>query len=1668
MVITMAGATMQAVVVGTVSKVPRLITNIRYLAMDAETLQVNGDNLPTSCPTAPAAITVGTLTLGVEYKVSSCSESGFKLTLVKGNRWGTQTGQRLIISKFTTPLVATVAVLMAPSSGSILHEQHSADLIPTHASSVTLKGVNLRPPGLDYRSVEVYFTTASDQKIWADLSASDHYNSTTCTVKVDLSTATEGALKATLILAGKVIASKSSVGTIVLPSLTAQSGHIAINAQHIVVRGGHLTTTCPKKIAVSNLVLGVDYYVDHCHHDGFILVLLDGKTWGTAGNTLTISKYSTFTTTNAVAIATLTTAFSSSIKPTTTVWSNLDTNIEIEAAASGFPHTGGTWPGDILSYTSVAFTLEGSTAPVVANVVSSTAEKITVAASRVDFSKPGKLYATVTVQGRSTAPVQVGVVTAPFKLVASDVKLALNTRKIFIQTKNTFSALCSATVSITCTVGSTVTALVLGTDFTVSNCGSDGFTASLVEGKKWGTLGTETTGSLKLVTYGSNTGLDTVVATMVGEYKGVIQEVVLSGATDVGYDVSVLTITGTDLKLAGVTAAEVSLAVSGIPNCHITASNAAAANAVYSHTQIDFDLTGLASCSHGGVLLGVVTVGGVTSGPPVQVGRVKADLRGSSYIHKSTANLPNTATEIVIMGLNLKTASNFGKDDLRILFTVDKGDAPVAKSWSWAAVSNDASNTDKLTIQLEGYRQSLSGVLNATIWVAGALVSQSGGTTVASVTTAQHIYTSSQKVAENAAELVVSGHNLPVNAGGACHNGYDDPTWIVITGKVFTTDYYLQSCGPNGFVLRLVDSGNKWGSAGSNLVMTKYGGKALAASVIVGVIVPPVTGGITINNALLAPGQRSLTISGSGLKPSSAFSNEDISVVFSATGIGSNGKDKVFRGTVSPAGYTDTSMLITSTQCGKNERLRTWRAAKLSGTNSDSEREANGLIQESPLSWAECEQGEMGQDVFTSLSATDIKLNLTIAGVLVPTTPKKVNADYVPHLTNLSQLNPISKGLSAPVLVAAKRDVSIRPTAHSIATDAASITIDGFNLPSDCSSYTRLIPALVGHEAPQQAVIKLDSDVDLAVDVDYTVSTCTTATVTLQLKSGKVWGAAGKVLRATAMGLSGLLDVQIGFLVGSVTPVLTLKTATITNTQRQASITGTGLLPAGTTESDVSVTLSVDRGNNPRATIEPGSWTALGGIISIEGLSLCRRGALWATVMVAGKVTAKKQIGTITEPVIVEHSQLKVSRKTRSFLVRGYNLPTTCPNVVRLEGLSFGMHYNLHSCTREGFILNLVGDALWGPHHSQVRLVQYGDRLFSTSVRIAWIDDNYVETQVPAQVLSTLKAAETIPDQSAGYGYFEYSFSQGLFTVDSSGGSVRYNLEAGDPLLPLPSWLKFDPTYVMMHGQPVTNSIVGHVPAHAVNLVATDNKGGRAAIGFTLQVVNEREVTNINTKSFFNQESFLFDLHRHVKSITIANRAGAKPIARAHATAVEDRPIFHAVHVSLEILNAKSEKWERVWHKDIAELETFSFDGLSIELHGRSVSGIRWSSSPDQDNTFHYWSSVALVFKLAAPCGQVMKPPHTVVTALSQMSGRGGSTVYFKGYWDMTSTYELRVSNMETQHVANCGHPGNSTVLSCMMPSDTTSDGPMRAEIRVATPECYSSWNNAGSYQYLP
>jgi hypothetical protein len=1087
-----------------------------------------------------------------------------------------------------------------------------------------------------------------------------------------------------------------------------------------------------------------------------------------------------------------------------------------------------------------------------------------------------------------------------------------------------------------------------------------------MEGKKWGVLGSETAGTLKLVTYGANTGLDVIVASLVGEFNGVIQEAALSAASDVGYDKDTLVVTGTGIKLTGVPVAEVTLTLSGISNCSVTATSDG--TATYDASQVGFKLNHLASCPQGGTLFGVLTVAGVPSGPPVRVGRVKQDRRGGSYINTATANLLNTAVTLEVTGVNLQTASNFKDSDVLIQFSVAQGVAPTAKSWSWATIAGNAAMTDKLSIQLDGYRNSLAGALKATIWIAGHLVSDVNGTVVATVVTPQVIFASSQQVAANAAELVVSGHNLPLNQGGACHNGYDDATWITITGKVFTQDYYLHSCGPHGFILRLVDSGKTWGAAGANIVMTRYAAQDLPASVVIGKAISVVTGGITITNSLMAPTQRSIEITGTGFKPSNDFTSDDISVVFSATGLGPNGGDKVFRGSVASAGYSNTKMVVYSTQCGKNQRLRTWRDAKLSGTNSDSEREGVDLMAETPLSWLECDESWMGRDAFMGLQATDIMVNLTIAGYLLPTTPKKVHAEYVANIVNLTQLDPIMRKLPPPVMVAAKRSISVEPSAASIATNAGSITIQGQNLPSSCGMYAKLIPAMVGHEAPQQSVLTLSSNLALVAGVDYTLASCTSTQLVLTLKSGKVWGAAGNTLRVGSLGLSGTLDTSIGTILSFVSPTVTAKVTPLANTMDRVSVVGSGLLPAGLTEADISVRVTVERGISPiAASLLPGGWSNTGGVVVLSGLALSRRGKIWAVVSVAGKEAVKKQIGTILEPATVPHSQLRIRRQDASFTVSGQNLPVTCPETIVLQGLLFKEHFDVKECTRTGFTLTLSPNSSWGITDSQLRLVQYGTTIFEPSVRLAWLIDNTItpySTVSPPS--SKLRAVKAVLPQTARHGYYEYAFAEDLFSQDPAGGKITYSLETVNPLVPIPDWLKFDDEYLLMHGQPVPSSVIGSVPVQELALVARDEQGGRAAVEFTMEVKHEREVVNVNTQGFFNTEIYRFSLDGQVDSLTIHNLAGDPPMAKAHATAwgEEGRAVFHSVRVSIDAFNTKTNGWEEIWTRDIQHDETFSFEGLNIKTHGRSVSGLRWRSDPPQDYTFHHWSNVGLTFSM--------------------------------------------------------------------------------------------------------
>ena len=130
---------------------------------------------------------------------------------------------------------------------------------------------------------------------------------------------------------------------------------------------------------------------------------------------------------------------------------------------------------------------------------------------------------------------------------------------------------------------------------------------------------------------------------------------------------------------------------------------------------------------------------------------------------------------------------------------------------------------------------------------------------------------------------------------------FNDFNWVSISGgKLLGEDFYLQHCGPHGFVLRLLP-GKVWGNQGSTLNILQYGSSG-AINVQIAKVIQAFDGSISPTLTLLHEHQRIVTITGENLKPAGAV-DQDVTVLFSMQPA-STYPPSVFRGTVVPGSYT--------------------------------------------------------------------------------------------------------------------------------------------------------------------------------------------------------------------------------------------------------------------------------------------------------------------------------------------------------------------------------------------------------------------------------------------------------------------------------------------------------------------------------------------------------------------------------------------------------------------------------------------------------------------------------------------------------------------------------------------------------------------------------------------
>jgi plastocyanin len=118
--------------IGTVTAELTVLESTAHLAANAETLVINGANMPLECPGDPQEVRIEGLMLWVDYVMARCATTSLVLRLQPGKLWGAA-GHRLRVTRYAysgsiNVAIATIVHAFEPQTSQPLHAHPTLDM----------------------------------------------------------------------------------------------------------------------------------------------------------------------------------------------------------------------------------------------------------------------------------------------------------------------------------------------------------------------------------------------------------------------------------------------------------------------------------------------------------------------------------------------------------------------------------------------------------------------------------------------------------------------------------------------------------------------------------------------------------------------------------------------------------------------------------------------------------------------------------------------------------------------------------------------------------------------------------------------------------------------------------------------------------------------------------------------------------------------------------------------------------------------------------------------------------------------------------------------------------------------------------------------------------------------------------------------------------------------------------------------------------------------------------------------------------------------------------------------------------------------------------------------------------------------------------------------------
>ena len=194
---------------------------------------------------------------------------------------------------------------------------------------------------------------------------------------------------------------------------------------------------------------------------------------------------------------------------------------------------------------------------------------------------------------------------------------------------------------------------------------------------------------------------------------------------------------------------------------------------------------------------------------------------------------------------------------------------------------------------------------------------------------------------------------------------------------------------------------------------------------------------------------------------------------------------------------------------------------------------------------------------------------------------------------------------------------TITPSTDALCANARVLKVYGVNLPGDF--------------CPEETASVIMSG-NLVYGEDFEVQHCSETGFSLVLRQGKAWGSAGDSLSVLQYSSSGAINIQVASVVTAFTGTLTESTSAMDNTAATITLSGTDLLPAGTSSTDMTVEFWSSAGHSPVGQVTTVSATSIE-VTWTRCVSWTEPGNLFAVVTVADASSSSSiQVATISAP----------------------------------------------------------------------------------------------------------------------------------------------------------------------------------------------------------------------------------------------------------------------------------------------------------------------------------------------------------------------------------------------------------------------------------------------------